>query len=306
MDTLVIDPPGLRLSRVGLGCVTFGREIDESAAHALLDRAVARGITLLDTAAAYGDGASERVLGGWLAARRAGAGVVTIATKVAPPYDPARIAPAVCASLDRLGLATLDLLYLHRWDPTAARVETLAALDACVREGRARALGVSNCTAAQLAAALDLQTREGLEPFRVIQNNHNLAVRDVDADLRRLCAGRGIAIVTYSPLGAGCLTGKHRRGVQPGSRFELVPGHQDVYFNERARRRLARLEAVAARTGHGQVHIALAWALHQPGIASVLVGVRTHAHIDQALDALALDDRTLFEELDTDAESDVP
>ncbi|MEQ1853064.1 MAG: aldo/keto reductase, partial [Chthoniobacteraceae bacterium] len=108
---------------------------------------------------------------------------------------------------------------------------------------------------------------------------------------------RQIAIVTYSPLGAGFLTGKHQRGVAPGSRFDLVPGHQDVYFHESAYRRLARLEAVAARTGLSQAHLALAWALHQPGIASVLIGGRTPAHLDQALAAEALDDPALFVEL---------
>jgi len=145
-----------------------------------------------------------------------------------------------------------------------------------------------------------LQVQHGIEPFRVIQNNHNLAVGDVTPQLREFCAAREIAIVTYSPLGAGFLTGKHRRGVSPGSRFDLVPGHQDVYFHEAAYRRLARLEAVAARTGHSQAHLALAWAMHQPRVASVLVGGRTTAHLDQALAAQAFDDPALFAELDAE------
>jgi aryl-alcohol dehydrogenase-like predicted oxidoreductase len=85
--------------------------------------------------------------------------------------------------------------------------------------------------------------------------------------------------------------------VQSGSRFDLVPGHQDVYFHSGSYRRLATLEAVSARTGHSQAHLALAWALHQPGIASVLVGGRTPAHLDQAFAALDLDDPALFAEL---------
>src|SRR5204862_2036273 len=107
-------------------------------------------------------------------------------------------------------------------------------------------------------------------------------------------------IVTYSPLGAGFLTSKHQRGVEPGSRFALIPGHQRIYFHEAAWRRLARLEAVAARTGHSQAHLALAWALHQPGVASVLVGGRTPAHLDQALAAEAFDDPAIFAELEAD------
>jgi len=163
-----------------------------------------------------------------------------------------------------------------------------------------RALGASNFNRAQLATALALQERHGFGQFRVVQNNHNLAVRDVSADFRQFCAEREIAIVTYSPLGAGFLTGKHQRGVEAGSRFDVIPGHQGVYFHEAAWRRLARLEAVAVRTGLTQTHLALAWALHQPGVASVLVGGRTTAHLEQALAALAFDEPELFAELGAD------
>ena len=302
MNTTVITPARLRVSQIGLGCVTFGREIDEAAAHGLLDHAFAREVTFFDTASAYAQGASERILGRWLASRRPAAGSVTVATKILPPYEPAQIAGAVGESLERLGLATIELLYLHRWNATAESPAALAALDDLVRAGKVRALGVSNYNQQQLETALALQQRHGLERFSVVQNNHNLAVSDVSAGFGQFCAARDVAIVTYSPLGAGFLTGKHQRGVQPGSRFDLVPGHQEVYFHDESYRRLARLESVAARTGHSQAHLALAWALHQPGVASVLVGGRTPAHLDQALAAQAFDDAALFAELSTDSE----
>ncbi|MCX6901383.1 MAG: aldo/keto reductase [Verrucomicrobia bacterium] len=300
MRTDVISPAGLRVSRIGLGCVTFGREIDEAAARVLLDHAHALGVTFFDTASAYSQGASESIIGRWMASRRPAARSVTVATKILPPYEPARIAEAVDASLQRLGLAAVDLLYLHRWDATAESPAALAALDALVRSSKVRALGASNYNLPQLETALALQEQHKLERFSVVQNNHNLAVRDMSAELRQFCAVRKIAIVTYSPLGAGFLTGKHQHGVQPGSRFDLVPGHQDVYFHKQAYHRLARLESVAARTGHSQAHLALAWALHQPGVASVLVGGRTPAHLDQALAAQTLDDPALFAELAAD------
>jgi aryl-alcohol dehydrogenase-like predicted oxidoreductase len=290
----------MRVSSIGLGCVTFGREIDEAASHALLDHAHARGVCFFDTAAAYGAGASERILGNWLASRRPPAGSVSVATKMLPPYEPVRIEENVRGSLERLGVAVIDLMYLHRWDAMAESPAALATLHGLVRTGKVRMLGASNFNVSQLAAAVALQGRHGIEPFRVIQNNHNLAVGDVTPQLREFCAAREIAIVTYSPLGAGFLTGKHRRGVSPGSRFELVPGHQDVYFHEAAYRRLARLESVAARTGNSQAHLALAWALHQPGVASVLVGGRTTAHLDQALAAEAFDEPAIFAELDAE------
>lgn len=304
MKTTVISSAGLRVSQIGLGCVTFGREIDEVAAHVLLDHAYAHGVVFFDTASAYAQGASESIIGRWIASRRPAAGSLTLATKILPPYEPARLASVVGESLRRLGLAVIDLLYLHRWDATAELPAALAALDALVREGKVRALGVSNYNCQQLETALALQERHGLARFSVVQNNQNLAVRDVNEELRRFCAARKIDIVTYSPLGAGFLTSKHRHGVQPGSRFAVVPGHQDVYFHEAAHRRLARLESVAARTGHSQARLALAWALHQPGVASVLVGGRTPAHLDQALAAQSFDDPSLFAELAADRETD--
>lgn len=289
---------GPRLSRIGLGCVTFGREIDQAASFAMMDHARARGITLFDTAAAYASGASERVVGAWLASRRPDPEALVVATKLLPPYSPESIAASVAGSLDRLGRPSLDLFFMHRWDATSETPAALTALDALVREGKVRALGASNFSAEQLARVLELQRTLGLTPVSALQNNHNVAVRDVDPALKRICAAAGIAIMTFSPLGAGFLTGKHQQGVQPGSRFDLLPGHQKVYFHDEAYRRLARLEAVAARSGRTQVELALAWALHQPQIASVLIGGRTPAHLDQAFAALALEEPALMAELE--------
>ena len=269
------------LPRIGLGCVTFGREIDEAASFALLDHAFARGVTHFDTAAAYGGGASETILGKWLASRKPEG--ITIATKILPPYDRIDITP----SLKRLGVEHIDLLYLHQWHDTALQA------GAALEKLPVKRFGASNVTLDQLRA---------LGPrFRVIQNNHTLAVSDVTEALRDYCAANNIAIVTYSPLGAGFLTGKHQNGVQASSRFEIVPGHQNVYFHEAAYQRLARLETIAKRSGHSQAHLALAWALHQSGIDTVLVGGRTPAHLDQAFAALEFDDPALLAELTPDA-----
>ncbi len=271
----------LALSRIGLGCVTFGREIDEAASFALLDHALARGITHFDTAAAYGGGASEIILGKWLALRKPAN--ITVATKILPPYD--RI--DITGSLRRLGVEQIDLLYLHRWHDTALKAaEALEKLPV-------RRFGVSNVTLDQLR---DLGPR-----FSVIQNNHNFAVSDVTDALREHCAAHDVAIVTYSPLGAGFLTGKHQNGVQAGSRFDIIPGHQQVYFHEAAWQRLARLEALAKHSGHAQAHLALAWVLQQPGIACTLIGGRSPAHIDQAFAALAFDDPSVLGELTLEA-----
>jgi len=297
MPSQILYPGAPALTPICLGGSTFGRENDQATAFALMDYARAKGITLFDTAATYTAGASERIVGAWLADRRPKPGELIIATKIYPPYRPAEIDTNVAASAARLGVATIDLLYLHKWDEEAASPDALRALDRLVREGRVRALGASNFTAEQLHRTLELQARLGLAPFRILQNNNNLAVRDVDDALVELCARHGVAIVTYSPLGAGFLTGKHRGGVQPGSRFDVAPGHQAVYFNPVAEGRLARLTELAARSGHPQAHLALAWAMHRPGVSSVLVGGRTSAHLDQAFAAYALNDPALFAEI---------
>ena len=288
------------LSPICLGGSTFGREINQAACFALMDHAQTKAITLIDTAATYTAGLSEQIVGAWLVSRRPKAGSLMVATKIYPPFTADAIDLAVAASARRLGVEVIDLLYLHKWDPGAETPETLKALDGLLQAGRVRSLGVSNFNAIQLRRVLDLQTVLGLTTFRVLQNASNLAVRDVDAPLRELCSTRGVAIITYSPLGAGFLTGKHRGGVEPGSRFDVAPGHQGVYFNPLCEQRLARLAQVADRKGQVMTQLALAWSLHFPGVASVLVGGRTPSHLDQAFATLALNDPALFAELEAE------
>jgi aryl-alcohol dehydrogenase-like predicted oxidoreductase len=236
-------------SRIGLSSVTFGREIDLAASFAMLDQSLARGVMHFDTASAYGGGASKTMLGKWLASRKPQG--ITVATKILPPYDRIDLTP----SLKRLGVDRIDLLDLHQRHDSAQRA------DAALEKLPVKQFEASNVTLDQIRT---------LGPrFRVLQNNHNLAVSEVSDELREYCTANDIAIVTYSPLGAGFLTGKHQNGVQAVSRFEIVPGHQNVYFHDAAYQPFAQLEAVAKRTRHSQAHLALAWALHQPGIDTV-------------------------------------
>ncbi|HRI80859.1 MAG TPA: aldo/keto reductase [Opitutaceae bacterium] len=264
----------------GLGCVTFGREIDALTARAMLDHACSRGLRHLDTSVVYGGGTSEAIIGQWLAERRP-TGMV-VATKMVPPYGTSAIAAGVAASLRRLALPKVDIFYLHRDDP-GADDDTLRALDAEVRAGRVERLGISNVRPARLAHLLARQTALGLTPFRVLQCNHNLAVTELDDAMRTVVAAGALEVVTFSPLGAGFLTGKHRAGVAAGSRFDLVPGHQSIYFKPDSHVRLEALMSLAAETGHEPARLALAWALTQPGVATVLIGGRSPAAIDQAL-----------------------
>lgn len=264
-----------------------------------MDHAYSHGITLFDTAAAYAGGASEIIIGRWLASRQPAAASLRVATKIQPPFQAATLGPAVAESRRRLGGRPLDVLFLHRWDETAESDEVLRGLERLVREGHVATLGVSNYSTTQLARLLKRQAELQLTPCQVIQNNHNFAVREVDMPLRHLCAEHKVAIVTYSPLGAGFLTGKHWHGAAAGTRFTLIPGHQKVYFQEQAFRRLAHLQAVANRHGLQPEKLALAWALKEAGAGSVLVGGRSVSHLNQALEALSWEETPIMEELAT-------
>lgn len=144
-------------------------------------------------------------------------------------------------------------------------------------------IGASNFTSRQLQQAFSLQAENRLVSFGFVQNNNNYAIREIDLALLSICREREVNIVTYSPLGAGYLIGKHRSGIEEGSRFALVPQHAALYSGESSEQRLSELLSIAHRTSLPSSHLALSWAFQQPGISSVLIGARTKKHVEQAL-----------------------
>ncbi len=278
----------LSVSAVGLGCVTFGREIDQAAAFTIMDRAREAAITLFDTAEAYGEGRSEEIVGRWLADRRARDEIV-LATKVRVPLTRARILAAAEASLNRLRTDRVDLYQLHLWDDAVPLEETLEALDTLVRQGKARATGCSNLAAWQLCKALWWQDVHGWVRFESVQPNYSLVVRDIEAELLPLCIDQHVGVISYSPLGGGFLTGKYRAGgeVPAGTRMDTVPLMQPIYFHEAGFRILEGLRAKAVELGATIPVLALAWVMSHPGVTSVLIGARSGAHVDQAVEAAA-------------------
>jgi len=278
------------VSAIGMGCVTFGREIDEPTAFSVMDRAFERGITLFDTAAVYGEGASERIVGRWIA-DRGRRDDVFLATKLFPPFGRESVVRDAERSLDRLGVERVDLLQLHVWDENTPIDETLEALDTLVREGRVRYLGCSNFTPLQLCRSLRWQERAGAARFQSVQPIYNLVHREIEEEMLAYCADEQIGVITYSPLGAGFLTGKYTPGgpLPQGTRFDIKPGHQDVYFSERGFAIVAGLRKKAEELGRSMVQLALSWAMHRPGLTSVLIGARNSAQVDQAFDAWELD-----------------
>ena len=277
----------LSVSRLSLGCVTFGREIDEDTSFSILDHAIDLGINLVDTAPAYGAGRSETIVGKWLAARRCRDRVL-VQTKMLPPLDAQRVAESLDSSLQRLHVDHVDLLLFHAPDPRTAIAETLQAVDKAIRAGKVRVVGCSNFSAGQLGDALDAAEGGGLPRLGVAQLNYNLAVREAEDVLFPLCDERDVGVQTYSPLGAGFLTGKYdplTRELPAGSRFHVIPGHRDLYFYAGKFRVVQRLQELSIRTGIPVPQLAVAWVLKNPHVDTVLIGARTTGHLDNAIAA---------------------
>jgi 1-deoxyxylulose-5-phosphate synthase len=279
----------LRVSSIGLGGVTFGRETDAKTSFAIMDRALECGITLFDTAEAYAAGRSEEVVGQWMADRRSRQKIV-LATKVTPPLHRERILSSAEASLRRLRTDCIDLFQLHAWDNSTPLEETLEALDTLVRGGKARCVGCSNLAAWQLCKALWRQDVHGWARMESVQPNYNLVVRDIEREMLPLCADQDIGVLSYSPLGGGFFTGKYVLGeaVPRGSRLDIVPGMQPIYLHESGYRVLAGLREQAETLGTSTTLLALAWVMSHPGITSTLIGARSVEHVEQAIAAQAM------------------
>ena len=280
---------GLTVSTIGMGCVTFGRESDRQTSLLIMDHAFEYGITLFDTAEAYGQGASELVVGEWLQSRNLRDQIV-LATKVNGTLTRQRIVCSVESSLKRLRTDCIDLLQTHVWDESTPLEETLDALTTLVQQGKVRHVGCSNYSASQLVAALTLSNEAGLSRMVSVQPPYNLVQRGIEADLLPLCASENIGVISYSPLAAGFLTGKYRPGepIPPGTRFDVIPGHQNIYFTEHGYQVLERLDREVQMSGASHIQLALSWVLNQPGVTSVLIGARKTSHIDQALSVVDL------------------
>jgi aryl-alcohol dehydrogenase-like predicted oxidoreductase len=290
MEYRTLGRTDLRVSSIGIGCVTFGREIDESTTFDVLDRALEQGITLVDTAEVYAGGRSEEILGRWIAARNA-RGKIVLATKVAGALTRERVLASAETSLRRLKIDTIDLFQLHRWDPEVPLEETLGALHDLVVSGKVRYIGASNYAAWQLGKALWRQDVNGWARLESVQQSYSLVTREIESEMLPLCADQQVGMIAYSGLGAGFLTGKYRQNepIPPGTRFDVVPGHHEPYFTTYGFRVMEWLRSKATELDLPMARLALWWVMGRPGVASVLVGARSPAHVDQALDGAALD-----------------
>ena len=256
---------GLRVSRVGLGCNNFGRRLDLEGTRAVVEAALAGGITFFDTADIYGGGNSERFLGEILKGRR---DKVVLATKFGMGEDGRGsrdyVRRAIAASLERLASDYVDLYYYHQPDGETPIGETISAMLELADEGTVRAIGVSNFSVEQLDEAVEAG------PVAALQNRYSLLERAAEEDVLPRCRELGVSFIPYFPLSSGLLTGKYRRGQAPppGSRLE---SRRDALSDE-AFDRVERLEEFASGRGRTLLELAIAGLASQPAVVSVIAG----------------------------------
>jgi aryl-alcohol dehydrogenase-like predicted oxidoreductase len=297
MDTAPLGP--LTVSRLGLGAMLMGDATPSDDAYRILDRFLEAGGTFIDTADTYNDGLSERVLAPWLAQHR---DEVVIATKVrfnvsdpgGQGLAPDRIRAACDASLKRLGVDVIDLYQVHAPDPQVPLEETLEALDGLVRAGKVRALGASNYPAWLLAWAVAMQDREGWSPFVSVQPQYSLVERTIEIDLLPFTRAAGLGALPWGPLGAGFLSGRHRRdALAEGSRMAKAEDDLEEAAHRRAVERNFQVvdaaEAIAAERGVTVPQVAIAWLLGVEGVTAPIIGPRTPEHLEDLLGAADLE-----------------
>ena len=310
MEYTTLGNTGMTVSRICVGCGRFGRndetKLDDQQAAEFVDRAIELGINFFDTANIYSGGESEEILGAALADHDPDWPVV--ATKVYNQMDPENpnaqglsrkaIEQELDHSLERLDRDVIDLYQIHRYDEDTPIEETLRTLDDTVRRGQVRYLGASSMWAYQFADALHSSRHLGLERFVTMQNHYNLAYREEEREMNRLCAEEGIGLIPWSPLARGFLA-------RPVEERDATPRGQQLEASDRLRAYRQgggdeineRVQAVAERHDASMAQIAIAWLLHQDVVDAPIVGMRTIDQLEEAVEAvdLSLSDDDLAE-----------
>ncbi|CAB4671681.1 MAG: aldo/keto reductase [Actinobacteria bacterium] len=281
---------GLTLSRLGLGTLTWGRDTDEHEAADQCRAFLDAGGNFIDTAAMYGDGDSERTIGGLIGTLFKREDVV-IATKAglltttgARVIDTSRrsIIAELDRSLARLGTDYVDLWQIHTWDVNNPLDDTLSALDYAYQSGKARYVGVSNFSGWQSARAITRQeSHPGKAPIATLQNEYSLLNRKIENEVIPCADSLNVGLLAWSPLGRGILTGKYRNGTPSDSRAASphFAGFVEKYLNPRSARIVEAVAVAAEGLGYSPLEVALAWVRDAPFVTSAIVGARTGAQL---------------------------
>ena len=287
---------GLSLSRLGLGTMTWGRDTDTHEAADQCRAFIEAGGNFIDTSATYGDGDSERVIGGLIGTlfKRED---VAIATKAGVTF-PAGVRTVnnsrqtLIAELDkslaRLETDYVDIWQIHSWDPHNPLEDTLSALDYAYTSGKARYVGLSNFSGWQSARAITIQeTNSAKAPIVTHQVEYSLLNRDIEFEVLPCADETGIGVLAWAPLGRGVLTGKYRKGIPSDSRAAAphFVKHVEPYLREKPQRIVEAVAVAAEGLGFAPLEVALAWVRDTPGITSAIVGARTGAQLRGILTA---------------------
>jgi len=281
---------GLSLSRLGLGTMTWGRDTDEIEAADQCRAFLDAGGNFIDTAATYGDGDSERVIGG-LIGTLFNRDDVIIATKAGINFadgtrrvDASRhsLIAELDRSLNRLGTDFVDIWQIHNWDEVTPLDDTLSALDYAYTTGRARYVGVSNYSGWQLARAATKQQSNSMKaPLTTVQGEYSLLNRNAEFEIIDAAVECGLGFLAWAPLARGVLTGKYRKGIPSDSRGAAphFAKHIEPYLDSRSAKIVEAVAVAAEGLGFSPLEVALAWVRDAPGVTSSLIGARTGAQL---------------------------
>lgn len=284
---------GVRVSALCLGTMTFGKEADEATSRAIVQRYLEVGGNFVDTADVYQRGAAEEIVGRALGRRRDG---VVLATKgrmsmgedVNDSGGSRRyLIRAVEASLRRLDTDWIDLYQVHWPDRSVPIEQTLAALDDLVSAGKIRYIGLSNYVGWELQRGIDACAQHGLAPIVTHQPQYSLIAREIEWDTLPLCVEHDIAVLAWSPLGGGVLTGKYRdQQHRPAdTRLGASEAQAQRRLNEHNLKVAQAVSDVATELDRSPAQVALNWVLHRPGVTAPIVGARTVAQLEDNLAA---------------------
>ncbi|MCI2238035.1 aldo/keto reductase [Paenibacillus sp. TRM 82003] len=301
MDHVKLGSTGLEVSRLCLGCMSYGDPdrgghpwtLPEEDSAPFLRKALDAGVNFFDTANVYSNGSSEEILGNVLL-KQVPRDEVVIATKVHGRMRPGpngaglsrhAILTEIDNSLRRLGTDHVDLYQIHRWDPATPVEETLEALHDVVKAGKARYIGASSMWAWQFAKALHLQDANGWTRFATMQDHYNLLYREEEREMLPLCADEGVGVIPWSPLARGKLT---RDWDTTTNRSEQDEFGKKLYRDSDAEV-VAAVARVAERRGVPRAQVALAWVARNPVVVAPIVGATKPHHLDDAVAALELE-----------------
>ena len=281
---------GLALSRLGLGTMTWGRDTDEIEAADQCRAYLDAGGNFIDTASTYGDGDSERVIGGLIGtlfnrdeviiATKAGIGFLDGVRRI----DASRhsLIAELDRSLSRLGSDFVDIWQIHAWDDATPLDDTLSALDYAYTTGRARYVGISNYSGWQIARAATKQQSNSMKaPLTTVQYEYSLLNREVEIEVLDAAQECGVGFLAWAPLARGVLTGKYRKGVPSDSRGAAphFAKHIEPYLDTRSARIVEAVAVAAEGLGYSPLEVALAWVRDAPGVTTSLIGARTGAQL---------------------------